>query len=419
MLVFILPAAGKGSSGLTASHIRQVLPGSHVHTVSSPMASYMNDIIAKSASSLFLTLTDGTILEPDFLRDMKRACTELHPEEEGWVTFASSEQPMQPAPVLWHRNCLQGGLVNGFPDLAHLPFETFVLADMQIQAGSLGWKGRTVYSPNWRIDKARIPRWRKPEKEIEYIQPIITRPQAIPRTATQPGISVVLCTYNDGRYVPWAIRSVLAQTLPAWELIIVNDGSTDHTAMQLIPFQRDPRIRILENRANLGKSRSLNLALKEARGDWILELDADDWLAPDCLETMLQAASVSDPRTALWHSHFHRWTERSTGEVTYKKVIVTGEQFHRDLLMDRAVPPIPRFYRKQALLQLKGWCLDDPSLGRLYEDLEIVMRISVSYYVTCIPKALYHQRMRLTSISQADKSLYELWKSWMNTRIKE
>ena len=95
-------------------------------------------------------------------------------------------------------------------------------------------------------------------------------------------VTVAMPAYNAVRWIPKAIDSVLAQTLADWELIIVNDGSTDGTEA-LVRQYDDPRIRLV-NQENGGPSHARNVAMALACGKYISLLDADDWYAPRHLE---------------------------------------------------------------------------------------------------------------------------------------
>lgn len=96
--------------------------------------------------------------------------------------------------------------------------------------------------------------------------------------------SIVIPLYNKGQHIERAIRSVLAQTIQDFEIIIVNDGSTDD-GPQLIQSIHDPRIRLI-HQENQGVSVARNRGIREAKSDFILFLDADDAHKPDFLETI-------------------------------------------------------------------------------------------------------------------------------------
>ncbi|EJT5925421.1 glycosyltransferase [Clostridium perfringens] len=93
-------------------------------------------------------------------------------------------------------------------------------------------------------------------------------------------VSIIMPSYNTAKYISETIESVQSQTYPFWELIIVDDCSTDNTDEVVKPYLLDDRIRYLKNDSNSGAAISRNRALREARGRWIAFLDSDDvWLA--------------------------------------------------------------------------------------------------------------------------------------------
>ena len=102
-----------------------------------------------------------------------------------------------------------------------------------------------------------------------------------------PLISVLMPAWNVAPFIGAAITSVLRQTLPNIELLVVDDGSTDATA-SIVLAQTDFRVRLLRQ-ANAGVSAARNLAMAEAQGQTLLFLDADDLLAPDALARLAKA----------------------------------------------------------------------------------------------------------------------------------
>lgn len=99
-------------------------------------------------------------------------------------------------------------------------------------------------------------------------------------------VSIIMPSYNTGKYIAESIQSVMVQTYSDWELIIVDDCSTDETDVIVAEFT-DPRIRYLKNEKNSGAAVSRNRALKEAKGRWIAFLDSDDLWEPDKLEKQI------------------------------------------------------------------------------------------------------------------------------------
>jgi len=90
-----------------------------------------------------------------------------------------------------------------------------------------------------------------------------------------PAVSIIMPAYNAARYIKAAVDSMLAQTFTNFELIIINDGSTDGTATILDGYT-DPRIHVLNNEANIGITDTLNRGLTAATGTFIARMDADD-----------------------------------------------------------------------------------------------------------------------------------------------
>jgi len=101
-----------------------------------------------------------------------------------------------------------------------------------------------------------------------------------------PLISIVLPTYNRGYTLSNALKSVIEQTYPHWELIVVDDGSTDDTKQVVASFN-DSRIKYVYQE-NARQSAARNTGLTRASGDWICYLDSDDVFLPNYLEVMMQ-----------------------------------------------------------------------------------------------------------------------------------
>lgn len=100
-------------------------------------------------------------------------------------------------------------------------------------------------------------------------------------------VSIIMPSWNTGKYISESIQSVLAQTYTNWELIIVDDCSTDNTD-EVIENFCDKRIRYLKNTQNSGAALTRNRALREANGEWIAFLDSDDIWLPEKLERQIE-----------------------------------------------------------------------------------------------------------------------------------
>lgn len=100
-------------------------------------------------------------------------------------------------------------------------------------------------------------------------------------------VSVIMPAYNTGKYIYDSINSVIKQTYSNWELVIVDDCSTDNS-IEVIQSFHDSRIRLFKNKINSGAAFSRNYALREAKGKWVAFLDSDDIWAPEKLEKQIK-----------------------------------------------------------------------------------------------------------------------------------
>lgn len=101
-----------------------------------------------------------------------------------------------------------------------------------------------------------------------------------------PTVSIVMPAYNAGTYVAESIRSVIAQTMADWELLVVDDGSSDDTCEVVGGFLSDPRIRLLKQK-NAGPAAARNRGIREGTGPFVAFLDADDLWVPEKLARTL------------------------------------------------------------------------------------------------------------------------------------
>jgi len=111
-----------------------------------------------------------------------------------------------------------------------------------------------------------------------------------------PKVSVVMAAYNRASTLPRAIDSVLCQDMPDWELIIVDDGSTDNTRAVIEDYlAKDPRIRAAFHERNLHVHSAKNTGFDLMRGEWFTTLDSDDEMVPSALSVMLKVLETVDP----------------------------------------------------------------------------------------------------------------------------
>lgn len=105
-----------------------------------------------------------------------------------------------------------------------------------------------------------------------------------------PSVSVIVATYNADRYLERCLNSIASQTMTDFEVIVIDDGSTDNTGMIADSFaQKDNRFSII-HKVNGGVASARQAGIERAIGDYIIHVDSDDWVDPEMLEELVQCA---------------------------------------------------------------------------------------------------------------------------------
>ncbi|MDE5650892.1 MAG: glycosyltransferase, partial [Duncaniella sp.] len=162
-------------------------------------------------------------------------------------------------------------------------------------------------------------------------------------------ISVIIPAYDAQEYLPEAIRSVLAQSFPDYELLVVDDGSTDRTAsIAVATAGGDSRFRLL-SKSNGGLADARNYGVANARGEWIAFLDSDDSLYPGALSLMYHVACKSG--CDIVTAGFHRAYRYDVADGKYDsafKVLSAVEAVGRTLYQRPGMYPsaCAKLYRK-------------------------------------------------------------------------
>jgi glycosyltransferase involved in cell wall biosynthesis len=121
---------------------------------------------------------------------------------------------------------------------------------------------------------------------------------------TKPLFSILIANYNNSRYLNQCLQSVIAQTYAGWEVIILDDGSTDNFDEVMRAYAAEQRIMIVKNGVNKGCAYTKMALADMANGDIVAFLDADDAIVPTALEELVQA-HLEHPESSLIHStHF-------------------------------------------------------------------------------------------------------------------
>jgi len=120
----------------------------------------------------------------------------------------------------------------------------------------------------------------------------------VKETMPKFNVTVLMAVYNGGEYLKHSIASVVNQSFRDFEFLIINDCSTDNT-VEIIESFHDPRIVIHTNEKNLGQTKSLNVGLRLAKGDYVARIDADDVAFPQWLEQQVFAIEAHPDHTVI------------------------------------------------------------------------------------------------------------------------
>ncbi|MGQ0620475.1 MAG: glycosyltransferase family 2 protein [Panacagrimonas sp.] len=214
--------------------------------------------------------------------------------------------------------------------------------------------------------------------------------------ATPPLVTVIIATLNRAQLVPEAIKSVQAQTMSDFEIIVVDDGSSDGTS-DVVRAIGDPRIRVLRHESRRGLSAGRNTGLREARGTWVGFLDDDDRWHPDKLERQL---AVSEDCVGVVCGYW----------LPYKRKRLVVDVGHIGLNHLRKGNPFSSsgIVARTDVAKKLGF---DETLVRA-EDWEFLVRLIAQGSVACVPDALYDfddtPRPRMTGETRGQTSVEAL-----------
>jgi glycosyltransferase involved in cell wall biosynthesis len=206
-----------------------------------------------------------------------------------------------------------------------------------------------------------------------------------------PRVSVVLPTYNQAEYLPQALDSVLNQTWRDYELIVVNDGSTDDTPRILHEYQRRYGFAVI-HQENQKLPRALNTGFRLARGQYLTWTSSDNVMLPHMMGVLVDALDFN-PQVGLVYADWEVIDEHGTVIG-----VVQTFDFDRYLLMRTNYINACFLYRRTCQDAVG---LYDPEY--IYaEDWEYWLRISRSFEIMRVPQVLYQYRIHNSSLTKTD-----------------
>ncbi|MDD5198725.1 MAG: glycosyltransferase [Terrimicrobiaceae bacterium] len=206
-----------------------------------------------------------------------------------------------------------------------------------------------------------------------------------------PAVTVLLPVFNGGRYLRAAVESILRQRFCDFEVLAIDDGSTDGSPDELASV-RDSRVRVLRNERNLGLVATLNRGLAEARGEWIARQDADDLSAPGRLAAQI-AVARGNPAVPLIGAD--AWLVDDAGR--YRGRWRTGG--HADLVAWDMCFRAPfahgsALFRRSIVTERFGGYRERPAC----EDMDLWTRVAAEFPVISLRRPLVKYRLHGASI---------------------
>jgi glycosyltransferase involved in cell wall biosynthesis len=218
------------------------------------------------------------------------------------------------------------------------------------------------------------------------------------RPGTAPTVSVVIPAYNSEPFIAEAIESVLAQTVAAHEIIVVDDGSTDRTADVLQPF--GSRVRLLRQ-ANQGPSAARNRGASVASGAWLAFIDADDTWLPTKLQRQLETASAQDVKM-VYTDRFNVGDKGVLPDVqsTIQR-LYRGDVF-LDLLLEGNHISLSSVIVDTALFRALGGFAEHIRSG---EDWDLWIRLAEHHRIAVVDEPLLRYRFHASMSSGAPRKM--------------
>ena len=216
-----------------------------------------------------------------------------------------------------------------------------------------------------------------------------------------PRVSVIIPTYNREHMVIEAIQSVLNQTFQDFELIVVDDGSTDDTSVKMLPYTACLTYHIQKNR---GVAAARNAGIRLSKGEFICFLDSDDLWEPTKLETQVHFADAH-PEYALISTEIHGFDagKKSFGRSKSTMYEIRNGFVAEHLLFGNWIQTSTVMLRRRCLDEV-GWF--DEDVGQFGEDWLLWMRVACTFPIYFLPQSLVSYRFhagRLTLYRQEEQ----------------
>lgn len=210
-------------------------------------------------------------------------------------------------------------------------------------------------------------------------------------------VSIIVSAYNIENYIRRCIESLINQDFNSYEIIIVNDGSTDNTGKVLKEFLSNKKVKII-NRKNEGVMKARKIGLELAKGEFILFVDGDDWIEKSTIKKLYNSAIKNNSDIVLYNAYLS-WDNTKKCFRTYDLEENEKEDYLRSLLLGEIIPTLwSKFIKKAYLINNK---IEFPSKLIYGEDLATMVNIfKYKPKISKISDFLYYYYQRESSITK-------------------
>ena len=221
-------------------------------------------------------------------------------------------------------------------------------------------------------------------------------------------VSIIVPVYNIENYIRVCVESILAQTYASLELILVDDGSKDNSGILCDEYAViDPRVKVI-HKENGGVSSARNAGLRQAKGDWIMHVDGDDWIEPDMIESLIEAAKATEADLVFsdfikygpnaGNNQLPSWNsdkiDSMSRYIAYVMTTIWGSIAKRSLYIDHS--------------------LKSPEGISYCEDFHLIVRLChYAKKIANVHRPFYHYRYRPTSIMSNMSRKTEADEQWV------
>ncbi len=221
--------------------------------------------------------------------------------------------------------------------------------------------------------------------------------------ANNPKVSIILPTYNGSKFIRRSIESVLVQSFVNFELLVIDDGSTDSTAEIIQEAARnDSRVVYLKNEKNLGIQKTLNKGLKEAKGEYIARIDDDDlWVDEDKLKNQTEFLDTHPDYVLVGTGVI---IQNEEGAELFRFLnIQNDEEIRRSLLGKNCFTHSSVMFKKSAAMKFGGY--DESQETRHIEDYDLWLKLGTIGKLANLPYYSVRFTLRSGNISSKNKTI--------------